>query len=147
MPSVHFSAFEAGGIEGYRDQADRIGTAVAAIVERAANEATPLVVEGVHVLPGALDPALGGRCLVVEALLVVDDEELHRGHFSHRGGARPAQRYLAGFAEIRALQDELVSRARAAGVAVIDNANVDDALAQLMALVLDAVANAGGEDS
>ena len=34
------------------------------------------------------------RCVLVEALLVVEDEELHRGHFSHRPGTRPAERYL-----------------------------------------------------
>ena len=139
MPSVHFSAFEAGGIEGYGEQAERVGTAVAAIVERAADEAKPIIVEGVHVLPGGLDPRVRERCLAVEAVLVVGDEELHRGHFSHRGGARPAQRYLAHFDEIRALQEELVRRARVANVAVIENANVDDALGRLMGLVLKAL--------
>src|SRR5215204_4595041 len=56
MPSVHHSAFEAGGAEGYREQAEHVGTAVAAIVERAANEAKPVVVEGVHVVPGGVHP-------------------------------------------------------------------------------------------
>ena len=52
--------------------------------------------------------------MAVEALLVVEDEELHRGHFALRGAARPAERYLARFEEIRALQDHLVgARARA----------------------------------
>ena len=139
MPSVHHSAFEAGGIEMYTEQADQVGTGIAAIVERAASEATPVVVEGVHVLPGSLDPTLGDRCVAVEALLVVDDEELHRSHFAHRGPGRPAERYLAGFQQIRALQDHLAVQARDAGVPVIDNANVDQALAALMQLVLDKV--------
>ena len=51
MPTVHYSAFEAGGIAGYRDQAERVGTGITAIVDRAANEAKPVVVEGVHVVP------------------------------------------------------------------------------------------------
>src|SRR5262245_6093389 len=50
MPTVHHSAFEAGGIEGYSDQAEHVATGVAAIVERAANEAQPVIVEGVHVM-------------------------------------------------------------------------------------------------
>jgi 2-phosphoglycerate kinase len=140
MPSVHFSAFEAGGIEGYRDQAERVATAVAAIVERAADEGKPLVVEGVHVVPGTLNGALRQRCVAVEALLVVGDEELHRGHFSHRRGVRPPERYLARFGEIRALQEHLVACAREDGVAVLDNVNVDEALGRMMGLVLDAVA-------
>ena len=139
MPSVHHSAFEAGGVEGYREQAERVATGVDAIVERAAAEGKPLIVEGVHVLPGSLDPPLRQRCVAVEALLVVGDAELHRGHFSHRRDTRPAERYLGKFDEIRALQDHLAACAREEGVAVIDNVNVDDTLAQLMDLVLDAV--------
>src|ERR671914_781764 len=124
MPSVHFSAFEAGGLPGYADQADRVATGIAAIVERAASEGMPLVVEGVHVVAGALDPALRERCVLTEVLLVVRDEELHRGHFSHRPGTRPAARYLAAFEEIRVLQDHLAERACVAGVEVIDNENI-----------------------
>jgi 2-phosphoglycerate kinase len=139
MPSVHHSAFEAGGVEGYRQQAGRVGTAIAAIVERAAREAKPVVVEGVHVVPGALGDDLCSRCVVAEAMLVVEDEDLHRGHFSHRRGARPPERYLDRFEDIRALQAWLAAGARDQGVAVIDNANLDDALARMMGLVLDAV--------
>jgi 2-phosphoglycerate kinase len=139
MQSVHHSAFEAGGVPGYREQAEHVGTGIAAIVERAANEAKPVIVEGVHVVPGTLHAQLRERCVLVEALLAVDDAELHRGHFSHRPGARPAERYLARFEDIRVLQDHLVERAQAEGVAVIANDSVDATLALLMALVLDAV--------
>lgn len=139
MPSVHHSAFEAGGVEGYRQQAERVATGVDAIVDRAVAEAKPVIVEGVHVLPGTLDPRLRDRCVAVEALLVIPDAELHRGHFSHRPGSRPPDRYLDRFKEIRALQEHLAACAREEGVAVIDNVNVDDTLARLMDLVLDAV--------
>jgi 2-phosphoglycerate kinase len=139
MPTVHHSAFEAGGIPGYRDQAERVGTGIAAIVERAANEAKPVVVEGVHVVPGGVHPRVRERCVLVEALVVVGDPELHRGHFSHRPGTRPAERYLGRFDDIRSLQDHLWARARSEGVAVIDNESVDGTLGQLMELVLDAV--------
>ena len=95
MPTVHGSAFEVGGIAGYRDQAERVGTGIAAIVERAAAEGKPVVVEGVHVVPGGVHPRVRERCVLVEALVVVEDPELHRGHFSLRPGSRPAERYLA----------------------------------------------------
>jgi 2-phosphoglycerate kinase len=139
MPSVHYSAFDVGGVEGYLTQAQRVGTGVGAIVERAATEGKPLLVEGVHVLPGELDPSLRERCVVAEALLVVEDPELHRGHFSARPGLRPAQRYLEQFGQIRDLQDHLTERARKEGVAVVANKNVDETLTALMGLVLDAV--------
>jgi 2-phosphoglycerate kinase len=136
---VHGSAFEVGGVAGYRDQAERVGTGIAAIVDRAVAEAKPVVVEGVHVVPGGVHPRLRERCVLVEALIVVDDPELHRGHFSARPGSRPAERYLQRFEEIRRLQDHLWERARSERVAIIDNANVDDTLARLMEMVLDAV--------
>ena len=139
MPTVHHSAFEAGGITGYRDQAERVGTGIAAIVERAANEGKPVVVEGVHVVPGGVHPRVRERCVLVEALVVVQDPDLHRAHFSLRPGTRPAERYLAQFEQIRRLQDHLWERARSEKVAIIDNENVDVALARLMELVLDAV--------
>src|ERR671915_43344 len=110
--------------------------------KRAAEEAKPVVVEGVHVVPGGVHPRTRERCVLVEALVVVADGALHRGHFSHRTGARPAERYLASFEDIRRLQDHLWERARSEGVVVIDNENVDDTLAQLMQLVLDAVQEA-----
>ena len=139
MPSVHSSAFAAGGVAGYRRQAGRVATGIQAIVERAADEAKPVVVEGVHVVPGSFEGGVRERCVLVQALLVVDDAELHRGHFSHRRGSRPPERYLASFGQIRELQDHLVACAREEGVAVIDNQNADEALAVLMGLVLDAV--------
>ena len=139
MPTVHHSAFEAGGIPGYRDQAEHVGTGIAAIVERAANEAKPVVVEGVHVVPGGVHPRVRERCVLVEALVIVDDPDLHRAHFSLRPGTRPAERYLASFEAIRALQDHLWARARSERVAIIDNESVDLALARLMEVVLDAV--------
>jgi 2-phosphoglycerate kinase len=139
MPTVHHSAFDAGGLEGYADQAEYVATGVEAIVERAANEAKPLIVEGVHVLPGRVPAGLRESCVLVEAVVVVGDEELHRGHFLRRPGTRPAERYLAAFDEIRELQAHLAGRAEAVGVAVIDNDNVDATLARLMELVFDAV--------
>jgi 2-phosphoglycerate kinase len=162
MPTVHYSAFEAGAavspdapdpygegdpdLTGYLEQADRVSTGIAAIVERAAGEGKPLVVEGVHVVPGALGGELRSRCVAVEALLVVEDPELHRGHFSHRRG-RPPERYLARFEEIRKLQGFLAERALEQDVAVIDNQNADETLARLMGLVLDAVGALGPREA
>jgi 2-phosphoglycerate kinase len=145
MASVHYSAFEAGGVDGYTDQAAQVNTGIAAIMQRACDEAKPVVIEGVHVVPGAIAAEWRERCVVVEVLVVVPDPELHRGHFSHRPGTRPPERYLSRFDDIRVLQGHLVERAREASVAVIENDNADDTLAQLMQLVLDAVGRIGEE--
>jgi len=145
MPSVHSSAFEVD-MAGYAEQAEAVGTGVTAIVERACAEGTPIVIEGVHVGPGMLSAELAGRCLVVEAVLVVEDPELHRAHFEARGDRRPAERYLARFDQIRDLQDHLAGKASARGVAVIDNANIDEALGRVMDLVIHAVHGLSGTE-
>lgn len=140
MPSVHGSAFEVGGIDGYREQALRVATGIEALVQRELGEGRPLILEGVHVVPGGLAPVLREQCVCVEALLTVSDEESHRGHFTmRRSVGRPAARYLDRFAEIRALQEHLAGLAGATGAAVIDNLSVDETLARLMTLVLDTV--------
>lgn len=160
MPAVHYSAFEAGeavdlvvqegedrDLIGFARQAESVGTGVEAIVERACLERTPMVLEGIHLVPGTLREELHDRCIAVEAVLTVDDEDLHRSHFSMRGGHRPAERYLRRFEQIRKLQDYLVSRAQAAGVAAIDNENVDRALSRLMDLVLDSVSRVSSSEA
>jgi 2-phosphoglycerate kinase len=145
MPSVHSSAFEVD-MEGYVEQAEAVGTGVNAIVERACDEGTPIVIEGVHVAPGMLSEELGGRCLVVEAVLVVEDPDLHHAHFEARGDRRPAERYVARFDQIRHIQDHLTGKASARGVAVIDNANIDEALGRVMDLVIHAVHGLSGSE-
>jgi 2-phosphoglycerate kinase len=152
MPAVHYSSFEAAkaveligadegdpDLAGFARQAESVSTGVSAIVGRACQEGTPMVLEGVHLVPGTLGDELRARCLPVEVVLVVEDPELHRGHFALRGPDRPADRYLSRFEQIRKLQAYLVERAQAEGVAIIENVNIDRALADVMDLILDAV--------
>ena len=154
MPEVHCSSFEAAGavqdpsagedpdLLGFRRQAEHVGGAVRAIVERAVTERTPLILEGVHLVPGVLPPGLGEQAVVVHAVLAVEDEVRHRSHFLVRSEAQargPAVRYLAQLGTIRKLQRHLVEQARDAGVPVIVNQTVDGAVAEALRLVLDAI--------
>ena len=160
MPAVHYSAFEAGeavdleidegedrDLVGFARQAESVATGVDAIVERACMERTPMVIEGIHLVPGAIREELRERCIAVEALLVVEDVERHRGHFAMRGGHRPAERYLRRFDQIRKLQNHLAACAREEGVSVIDNMSIDRTLPQLMDLVLDSVARLSSSEA
>ncbi|TML36631.1 MAG: hypothetical protein E6G00_11495 [Actinobacteria bacterium] len=151
MPSVHYSSFEAGealdasGVEGDRDiagylrQVESVRTGAAAILDRALLEGMSMVLEGVHLVPGSVGSRLSGQCVLVEAVVTIEDEEVHRNHLSLRGGARPAERYLDRFDQIRKLQRYLVERARASGKPVIDAANLDSALGVALELVREAV--------
>jgi 2-phosphoglycerate kinase len=150
MPVVHYSSFEAGAtvdpdeigdgdpdLVGYLRQVASIRTGVVAIAERAIEEGTPMILEGVHLVPGTLGDGEPHGCALVEAVVAIEDEEAHRSHFSLRGAgsARPADRYLRRFEQIRKLQGLLVDRARARGVPVIDATNLDDAVLEAMDIV------------
>ena len=118
MPSVHHSAFDAGGIDGFRDQAARVATGIAAIIDREADEGESLLVEGVHVVPGTLDPKLRARCVVVEALIVVGDEEAHQGTLlvaRCRAAGRSLPQELRGDPRIAGISGDPRARGRGSG--------------------------------
>jgi 2-phosphoglycerate kinase len=153
MPVVHYSSFEAGAtvdadevgdgdpdVVGYLRQVAAVRTGVVAIAERAVKEGTPMILEGVHLIPGGLAGAMASDCVLVEAVVAIEDEAAHQSHFSLRAGDRPAMRYLRRFEQIRKLQDVLVERARARGVPVIDGTSIDAAVATGLELIRDAVA-------
>jgi 2-phosphoglycerate kinase len=54
-------------------------------------------------------------------------------------GSRPLDKYLDSFDEIRAIQEFIIGRAREVNVAVIENENMDRAVAELMELVFSEV--------
>jgi len=148
MPSVHYSSFEAGRavtgiateqvITGFLDQTRNVLVGVHASVERALEEGWSMVLEGVHLVPGMLPAALQNAVLV-QCVLTIEDEEAHSKHFFVRDvasdGVRALDKYLEGFEDIRAIQEFIVGRAREAGVAVIENENIESAVAEVMELV------------
>ncbi len=159
MPDVHVSSFEVGAavrlraheredpdMVGFLRQVENVSTGVNALLERAIVERTPMIIEGVHLVPGLL-PEFGDRALVVPLVLTVADEERHRAHLTMRGGmsARPTERYLRRFDTIRKLQSYLVARASDKGVPILDNDDMDTALFALTELVLQALADSQPE--
>jgi 2-phosphoglycerate kinase len=153
MPAVHVSSFEVGDsvrlrahehedpdMVGFLRQVENVSTGVNALLERAVIERTPMIIEGVHLVPGLL-PEVGDRALMVPLVLTVAEEERHRAHLFRRGGAsaRPSERYLRRFETIRKLQSYLAARAVDEGVPILDNVDMDAALVALTELVLQAL--------
>jgi 2-phosphoglycerate kinase len=147
MPAIHFSSYEAGpavripvgsgldaGLLGFMEQVEMVSVGVDAIIGRAIQERTSLVVEGVHMVPGMLAGGTGGEgmsdVLLLPFVVSVKDAELHRSHFLVReqqtSGKRVLARYLRGFDEIRNIQAFILDRAATEGTLVVDNVNIDD---------------------
>jgi 2-phosphoglycerate kinase len=152
MPALHSSSFEAGSVlrepptrdavvVGFREQTAAVAVGVQALVERAAMEGTHLIIEGAHVVPGFVDLApWAERILAVPLVVTIEEEDLHRGHFSMRASehsGRPAQRYLDHFEDIRRVQRYIRTQALSHGVPVIANYSFDRALAAVIDLVMD----------
>jgi 2-phosphoglycerate kinase len=164
MPSLHFSSFEAGGgmkmpmpdpdqgdraLYGFIQQAEQVAVGVVAVVERAVLEGLSTVVEGVHLVPGLVEPPPGHDATIVNVMLAIEDEEAHQSHFVARdsasGGARALERYLQHFGEIRRIQDYLLGRAQRMNVPVVDATDGDAALRSVLDLILErAMAESGG---
>lgn len=153
MPSVHYSSFEArlaltraeeeesgdAAILGFLDQTRNVLVGVDAALERAATERWSIVLEGVHLVPGMVDVSYPGA-FVVQCVVAIEDETLHRSHFWVRDhateGLRPLDKYLDSLPQIREIQDYLIERARRHDVPVIYNDSLDDALGDVLDLVL-----------
>ncbi len=153
MPSVHFSSFEAelalsradedvagdATLLGFLDQTRNVLVGVEAAIDRALTEGLSMALEGVHLVPGmiAVDRS---DALVVHCVIAISDEQMHRSHFWVRDaatdGLRPLEKYLDAMTEIRMIQDVLVERARRCDVPVIENCDLDDAIGDVLDLVL-----------
>jgi 2-phosphoglycerate kinase len=154
MPTLHTSSFQVDAamrelptkaadplIVGFREQTAAVAVGINALIERAAMEGTSIIIEGAHVVPGFLDvEAHADRIVAVPFLIGVDDEERHLTHFAAREdaiGTRPAERYAAGFENIRRLQRYVKSQALSHGVPMIPNYSFDQSIAAVIDLVMD----------
>jgi 2-phosphoglycerate kinase len=157
MPSVHHSSFdvaaslraysddESGTVAGFLRQAHDLAPGIDALVQRAVSEGTPIVLEGVHLLPEIPDPLLRRQAVSARVLLTARDEQAHRAHFHARGSSTPRRpdRYLQAFDRIRTIQDYLIERAERDGIPIIDEAGIDPVLARVTEVVLEAVGAEG----
>ena len=147
MPSIHYSSFEAspvasdevdvdGVLLGFLEQTRNVLVGVKAVLARALEEGYSLALEGVHLVPGLIEPVDGA--VFCQVLLSIEDEDEHAAHFWTRDGEglRPFEKYLRALPEIRRIQGYLVERAAKARVPVIENDSVDATVDQVIDLVL-----------
>jgi 2-phosphoglycerate kinase len=156
MPALHFSSFEAGeglripmpdpdeadrALYGFIQQAEQVSVGAAAVVDRAVEEGLSTVIEGVHLVPGLLEPPERHNATVIQVMVSIEDEEAHQAHFVARDdaslGGRAGDRYLRRFGEIRRIQDYLLARAEREGVPVVDATDADEALRAVLDLILE----------
>ena len=156
MPTIHYSSFEAGEavdedvtgdptVVGFVDQCRHVCVGVEAAIHRSLTEGWSMVMEGVHLVPGLLPPEVEGA-LIVQVVVEIADPDVHRMHFHVRdastGGIRAMDKYLEKLEDIRRIQTYVVARARREDVPVVENANVDRTIDQVIELVMRAAERA-----
>jgi 2-phosphoglycerate kinase len=159
MPTLYTSSFDADSalreppprpadkvIVGFREQTAAVAVGVQALIQRAAFEGTSVVVEGAHIVPGFFDlSSYEDQILSVPVVVTVDDEDLHRSHFVARSAdssARPFERYIKGFGNIRKVQKYIKSQALSHNIPVIPNYSLDQALTSVIDLVVERATHA-----
>jgi len=153
FPTLHTSLFDVGrlvrtplpqsadpAIIGFREQTAAVTVGIEALVQRAVDEGTDLIVEGAHVVPGFLNlDRFAGKAVAVQLVVTVDEEEAHRSHFLRRAREtrhRPPERYLEHFDNIRKLQRYVKSLALQHGVFAVPSYSLDATLSKVIDLVV-----------
>ncbi|MDH3519421.1 MAG: hypothetical protein OEM49_03115 [Myxococcales bacterium] len=143
-PAIHGSSYDAYKlfpaealgddpvIEGFVAQTATVSVGIRASMDRAVAENTSLIVDGVSVVPGLIDPAAYGELAHVVFLVVATlDPEAYATRFATRAeeqARRPAHRYLENLDSILRIQDHLLDAAERHGVPIVDNENFDRAV-------------------
>ncbi len=157
LPAVYESSFDAWRalripvpqganpvIVGFREQTAAVTTGIERMVRRGIHEGISMVIEGVHVVPGYIDPSsFAGDAWVVQLVIGVSDETAHRSHFYIREvqteGSRPFERYRANFDNIRLLGHYVEDLAREHDIPLILSHQLDRTVAETLEHIVHAV--------
>jgi len=128
-------------VRGFQRQVQQLTAPLQAIVDRSVAEASSVVMEGVHLVPGFMSLEQPGAT-VVELILNVADPELHRSYFGTRElqtqSRRRREHYLTHFDEIRMIQDFCLAQAKTENVPVVDAGDFDEMIDHAIEVILNA---------
>lgn len=163
VPTLHASSYDAykclppGAlrqdpvIEGFHAQAATVAVGIRASIERAVEENSSLVIDGVSIVPGLVAPETWSDSAYPIFLVVGSlDEEALRNRFAARAiGAqeRAAHRYLENFEAICKIQDHFLELAERHGVPIVDNSSFDRAVLLVIRHVTDTLRMLGDFDA
>lgn len=115
-------------LRAYKMQCTSVGVGINGILQRAVTENIPLILEGIHLLPGRVRdfkkyPSYKGR--ILECLITIENSENHKSRFLKRQEEAPDRKlgkYLDNFQEIRWIHNYIQERAkRFNDIKIIDN--------------------------
>jgi 2-phosphoglycerate kinase len=159
MPEIHASSYDAhltlperrasddAVIAGFRAQAAAVTVGVRAMIERAIEENTSMLMEGVSILPGLVDPGRHAADAHVIFLAVSTLEpDAFRTRFAARASEakqRPTHRYLENLDAILRIQDHILELAEAQDLPIVDNRSFDDSVLSILRHVTESLRTQG----
>jgi len=163
VPAIHASSYDAWRmlppesldeddrvIDGFRAQAATVAVGVRASIDRAISENASLVLEGVSVVPGLVDPAPYEEVADVIFLIVATlEEEAFANRFQARAAVqhrRGTHRYLTHLPAIRHIQDHLLEVADRHDVPIVDNVSFDHSVLLVIRHVAETLRKRGSVD-
>lgn len=130
LPELHGSTFDVVGergpteFAGFDRQCSAVARATGAVAARLASEHRSMILEGVHLTPGAVSRELADHPadpIVVERLVMIDESQ-HSEHLRSRSESEPLRggdRYLDRFPTLRAIQTHLIEQAHLEGIPIV----------------------------
>lgn len=162
-PAIHGSSYDAYKlfapdalgddpvIEAFRAQTSTVAVGVRASMDRAVAENTSLVLDGVAIVPGMIDPAAYAEFADVIFLVVATlDSEVYRGRFAARAegeSQRAAHRYLDNLGAILRIQEHFLEAAERYHIPIVDNVSFDRAVVQIIRYVTESLRERVDPDS
>ena len=156
MPTLHKSSYAAwegfpeaavdGGdplLTAFHEQARSVCVGIRATIERALEENTSLIIDGVHLVSDLCDlKRYKGQATFVMANLYISDIKLYRDRFKARGSeasSRPEHRYLRYMNEIQRLQSHILEMGELNDVLAIENIDFDETVQTLSLHSIDTI--------
>ncbi|MFI5321009.1 MAG: ATP cone domain-containing protein [Myxococcota bacterium] len=159
MPAIHASSYDAHlsvpdsvaaddpVIAGFRAQAMAVTVGVRAMIDRAIEENTSMIMEGVSILPGMVDPMRHHADAHVIFLAVSTlERDAFRSRFTARASEakqRATHRYLENLDAILRIQDHILELAEAQDLPIVDNRSFDDSVLSILRHVTESLRTQG----
>jgi 2-phosphoglycerate kinase len=161
VPTLAFSSFEAWRglsrnsasasevednevVRGFLSQFNVVKYGLEATIHRAVKENHDLIVDGVHVLPSALELNIErDKAIVVPMTLVVANKKTLEARLKRRAREQPertSSRYSKQLEHIWTLQSYLVAEAEQHEIPLIFNGEIEDALHELLMHISNTIA-------
>lgn len=124
-------------VRGFKTQCSAVKVCVDGVIKRYIREESPLIVEGIHLIPGNYQEIVG-RGIAEQVLIDIEDSNIHMERIKARITKNPARGddYLRNFQEIRWIRNYLLRKALNSSIEVINNSgNLEETVRQCLRFI------------